>query len=35
MEILIMLGFITFATLAVFSLIDIIMKINRNKDEEN
>jgi len=33
MEILIILGFVLFATLAVFSLIDILRKINKIKDD--
>jgi hypothetical protein len=35
MEMLIILGFVSFATLAVFSLVDILRQINRIKDEEN
>jgi cephalosporin hydroxylase len=35
MEMLIILGFVSFATLAVFSLIDILRQINRIEDEEN
>jgi hypothetical protein len=33
MEILIILGFVLFATLAVFSLIDILRQINKIKDD--
>jgi hypothetical protein len=35
MEMLIILGFVSFATLAVFSLVDILRQINRIEDEEN
>jgi hypothetical protein len=35
MEMLIILGFVSFATLAVFSLVDILRQINRIDDEEN
>jgi hypothetical protein len=35
MEMLIILGFASFATLAVFSLVDILRQINRIEDEEN
>ena len=35
MQILIILGYVGFATLAVFSVIDLIRQINRFKDEKN
>jgi len=35
MEMLIILGFVSFSALAVFSLVDILRQINRIDDEEN
>jgi hypothetical protein len=35
MEMLIILGYVSFATLSVFSLINIIRQINKVPDEEN
>jgi hypothetical protein len=34
MEILIILGYVTFATLSVFSLINMLRQINKMKDED-
>jgi hypothetical protein len=34
MEILIILGYVTFATLSVFSLINMLRQINKIKDED-